>query len=123
MEMDRARVSRIAAKLRLVMPKTNSNEFRGWRRSVEAFRDTGIPGGLVELFDELSGYGEYARVGVGENISTDAALAIGEHAFRAGFEAAIAFVGTDGAEASDVVKELQRSWNEYDPPEDIKALS
>lgn len=48
----------------------------------------------------------------------DAALAIGEHAFRAGFEAAErAWRNANDAHAQN------QAWDAYDPPEDIKALS
>lgn len=49
----------------------------------------------------------------------DAALAIGEHAFRAGFMACYAAIGKPGTVQSD----LERAWSDYDPPEDIKALT
>jgi hypothetical protein len=62
MTMDRDRITALAAKIRLKMPHTNGPEFRSWRRTVEAVRDTAVPGYLTELFDELSGYGEWARV-------------------------------------------------------------
>lgn len=61
------------------------------------------------------------RVGDG---SGDAAIAIGEHAFRAGYKRAAdrarAFYPTriESDEAH-----MEQAWSEYDPPEDIKALS
>lgn len=43
----------------------------------------------------------------------ESALAIGEHAFRAGYLA-----------ACDVTEyDVDKAWSEYDPPEDIKALA
>lgn len=54
----------------------------------------------------------------------DAALAIGEHAFRAGWDAAVE-AGPEWDDlfhgVSDTAKE--KAWDAYDPPEDIKALS
>lgn len=48
----------------------------------------------------------------------EAALAIGEHTFRAGFKAgAVCLPGEDGLDAENL------AWSEYDPPEEIKALS
>lgn len=71
--MNSERVAEVARKIRLKMPHTNGHEFRGWRRTVEAVRYTAIPVGLLEMFDELSGYGEWARV---ERLRDDA----GRHA-------------------------------------------
>jgi hypothetical protein len=59
------------------------------------------------------------RVGDG---SGDAALAIGEHAFIAGYEAAINIVQA-GASAVVNQRRMHQAWLDYDPPEDIKALS
>jgi hypothetical protein len=52
--------------------------------------------------------------------TSDAALAIGEHAFRAGFEA-----GADWGHkrVGHRPSALAVAWSDYDPPEDIKALS
>ena len=56
----------------------------------------------------------------------DAAIAIGEHAFRAGYEAC----RNDVAHSKQVVsypgeydKHLEAAWGAYDPPEHIKDLS
>lgn len=54
---------------------------------------------------------------VGDGKSSDAALAIGEHAFRAGWAA------RDNKEGPDYASDLEHAWDNYDPPEDIKALS
>lgn len=54
----------------------------------------------------------------------DAALAIGEHAFRAGYDAAarvFANAAPIGHQNWEAGKDY--SWGQYDPPEDIKALS
>lgn len=58
-------------------------------------------------------YSENPHVGDG---SGDAAIAIGEHAFIAGWHAhAQAMHGKEGT--------VHDAWSAYDPPEDIKALS
>jgi hypothetical protein len=50
----------------------------------------------------------------------DAAVAIGEHAFRAGWDACDEASGVQSERRSTTV---ERAWGEYDPPEHIKALS
>jgi hypothetical protein len=63
------------------------------------------------------------------SIPGNVALAIGEHAFRAGFAAAAAFA--EGGLAIDgevpmtnkATAALEAAWSAYDPPEDIKALT
>lgn len=63
---------------------------------------------------ELVQYAERSpRVGDG---SGDAAIAIGEHAFRSGFGAGMAYTQDDGLNCS-------LAWDAYDPPEHIKELS
>lgn len=47
----------------------------------------------------------------------DAALAIGEHAFLAGYDRGYS-AGQNGADSKP-----HEAWSDYDPPEDIKALS
>lgn len=72
-----------------------------------------IGDGMVARFHELA-----KRV---QNENHDAALAIGEHAFRAGFEA-----GMQSAHAESYEREtttVDEAWANYDPPEDIKVLS
>lgn len=60
---------------------------------------------------------------VGDGTS-DAALAIGEHAFRTGYKSA-----ADRARAfhptriEDDAAHMEQAWSDYDPPEDIKALA
>ena len=53
--------------------------------------------------------------------SGDAALAIGEHAFLAGWDAAMAHANYP-TNAESIVPKMD-AWSEYDPPEEIKALS
>lgn len=55
------------------------------------------------------------RVGDG---SGDAALAIGEHAFKAGYQKANDEIGSYA-----VPEQMEAAWSEYDPPEHIKALA
>lgn len=62
---------------------------------------------------------EAPQVGDG---TPDAALAIGEHAFRAGFKAATRYDWNVSADGHELELEEQ-AWSEYDPPEHIKALS
>ncbi len=66
---------------------------------------------------------EAPKVGDG---TIDAALAIGEHAFRAGFVCALEAAkneGWAGAPTSILAVEVDKGWSSYDPPEDIKALA
>lgn len=68
---------------------------------------------------------------VGDGESADAALAIGEDAFRAGFDAALEFAhtqpfdmwasGLKGTPGAEIVKAA--AWSAYEPPEDIRALA
>lgn len=64
---------------------------------------------------------EGAHIGDG---TADAALAIGEDAFRAGYEAAakraLAFYPT---KLTDWQAHLEQAWSDYDPPEHIKDLA
>jgi hypothetical protein len=54
----------------------------------------------------------------------DAALAIGEDAFRAGFAAAWQLWSkVYPAQPQGEAAAASRAWSEYDPPEHIKALS
>ena len=50
----------------------------------------------------------------------DAALAIGEHAFRAGFARGFYYADQTSRSEAGAVED---AWDEYDPPEYIKALS
>jgi len=61
---------------------------------------------------------EGPKVGDG---SGDAALAIGEHAFRAGYEACLNDACPGGP--INYTGTVDEAWDAYDPPEDIKALS
>lgn len=56
-----------------------------------------------------------------EPISGDDAIAIGEHAFRAGFKAGAP--SWDEKLDGPYEEAVQSAWNGYDPPEDIKARS
>lgn len=69
---------------------------------------------LRDTIDENSG----PRVGDGTG---DAALAIGEHAFGAGWDACCKSYGLMPGRESGQTK--YDAWSDYDPPEDIKALS
>ena len=51
----------------------------------------------------------------------DAALAIAEHAFKAGFDQALEYL--DLFPSKTVAGMSDVGWSEYDPPEEIKALS
>jgi hypothetical protein len=70
---------------------------------------------FYEWLDEQEG----PHVGDGTG---DAAIAIGEHAFRAGFSAATKFDWNFAAEGKEAELE-NKAWDAYDPPEYIKALS
>ena len=59
----------------------------------------------------------------GDGAGGEAALAIGEHAFRAGFAAAVEAWSKSTAPSSGWTDTVSGAWNAYDPPEDIKALS
>lgn len=66
------------------------------------------------------GVPEGPKVGDGTG---DAAIAIGEHAFRAGFAKGHQFgLGTD-LPCNEHSSGADRAWNDYDPPEYIKDLS
>jgi hypothetical protein len=58
-----------------------------------------------------------SKVGDG---TPDAALAIAEHAFRAGYEAGVEDALSGGHGGGP---DVERAWSTYEPPEDIKALS
>lgn len=60
------------------------------------------------------------RVGDG---SGDAAIAIGEHAFKAGWDAGNSYAMCVARDAEDDLSVRETAWSEYDPPEHIKALS
>jgi hypothetical protein len=66
---------------------------------------------------------EASKVGDG---TPDAALAIGKHAFRAGFAAGkfgINYVNRENPFSHLGAPEVDAAWSDYNPPEDIKALS
>lgn len=67
-------------------------------------------------------YVESPHVGDG---SGDAAIAIGEHAFRAGWDACVQAVHRqmNVSYPDNVAAKREAAWSSYDPPEDIKALS
>lgn len=51
---------------------------------------------------------------------SDLAVAIGEHAFRAGYEAALAHAQVNPETLHGTWYE---AWSEYDPPEELKGRS
>lgn len=53
----------------------------------------------------------------------DAAIAIGEHAFRAGYQAAVNEKVEGGYWAPRHMDFENKAWDAYDPPEHIKELS
>lgn len=52
----------------------------------------------------------------------EAAVTIGEHAFRHGYRDAVRNHGSNVSGKDAALKE-QEAWDEYDPPEDIKELT
>jgi len=59
-----------------------------------------------------------------ETQDADAAIAIGEHAFRAGYTAAVeAARGYHPLILQNYETRMDAAWSDYDPPEDIKALT
>lgn len=77
---------------------------------------------FANIVGELAEW-EHRTPTVGDG-SGDAAVAIAEHAFKAGYQSA-----ADRARAfhptriEDDTAHKERAWSEYDPPEHIKALS
>jgi hypothetical protein len=77
---------------------------------------------LNKRFDRGNRYG--LRPAAVEDVSGDAAIAIGEDAFKAGYKSA-----ADRARAyhptriEDDAAHMEKAWSEYEPPEDIKALT
>lgn len=56
-------------------------------------------------------------------IGTDAAYALGEEAFRAGFEAGVSLNDKlRNGEASAAEVDWYRAWSDYEPSEDVKDL-
>jgi hypothetical protein len=55
----------------------------------------------------------------GEGAGGEAAIAIAEHAFKAGWDAAVDLFGPDGP----CLAEQEEAWSNYEPPEPIKALA
>ena len=53
----------------------------------------------------------------------EAALAIGEHAFRAGVAWGLERAKQPGGDTNQALLDAERAWSDYEPPEDIKALS
>lgn len=90
---------------------------------------TGYSGGVKPKEVDLDSACEVCSgKGVVPNDLTDNAIAIGEHAFRAGFNAGIAFCHEEGFYAGGTSEEAfkvgeEKAWSEYQPSEDIKALS
>lgn len=65
--------------------------------------------------------GEGSKLGDG---SGDAAIVIGEHAFRAGYNVGYDDgYGNGGAPRLHAATGADRGWSDYEPPEHIKALS
>lgn len=97
--------------------------------NLERLIKAGVAQELIEeqqavLYDAFAELMTGPKVGDGTG---DAALAIAEHAFRAGFKAAAdyatakAYLEEQLAEPAE--RELEWAWSMYDPPEHIKALS
>lgn len=93
---------------------------RGMQRMMIAQPKNELAPDLVDMLSELK-----ERRTKDRNRS-DAAVAIGEDAFRSGFEAGLTF-GLANTKplvgGAEMVAELDKAWSDYDPPEDIKALS
>lgn len=62
----------------------------------------------------------YVILGFGKPDNTDAALAISEHAFRAGFQRGFYYADQTSRSPESAI---EYAWSDYDPPEDLKALS
>lgn len=87
-------------------------------------------GAAQELIEEQQAvlYDAFAELMPGPKVgdgTPDAALAIAEHAFRAGFVAGEAWLYPPGdnrthEETRAAMEDI--AWSEYDPPEHIKAL-
>lgn len=75
-----------------------------------------IGNGMVAHFHEL------ARRVMDEQ-GGENALAIGEHAFKAGFEFALTECFNAASDRHNWPKLIGEGWSKYDPPEEIKALS
>jgi hypothetical protein len=59
-----------------------------------------------------------------KRVDGDAALAIGEDAFRAGFQAALNWMkGPQPISQATAALAVNAAWSDYDPPEGIKALT
>lgn len=66
----------------------------------------------------------YVILGFGKPDNADAALAIAEHAFTAGYNVGYDDgYGNGGAPKWHAATGVQKAWSDYDPPEDLKALS
>lgn len=72
-----------------------------------------------EFYQWLDGQPQPDSPKVGDG-SGDAAVAIGEHAFKAGYVAGSTPYRGKGA---DLEGEATKAWDAYDPPEHIKDLS
>jgi hypothetical protein len=80
-----------------------------------------VPEGETSSAKALCEQLEGLHVGDG---SGDAALAIAEHAFKAGYDlAAQRAVDYAPTVVRDWTAHREAAWSDYDPPEDIKALS
>lgn len=75
-------------------------------------------GQRIAMLEQAIEAAEGPHVGDG---TPDAALAIGEHAFGAGWDACCVAYGLKPGRESGQTK--YEAWSDYDPPEDIKALA
>lgn len=77
--------------------------------------------GNIKSHEVLEWLEREPRVGDGTG---DAALAIAEHAFRAGMEASQALLEKFGGPSGRISEEgVQHEWASYEPSEDIKDLA
>ena len=99
-----------------VIKEEHIQEFRdiiGWASFIDSSRSLDA---ADKAKKEPIGATERPRLGDG---SGDAALAIGEHAFYAGFEAGYMPLNRDEA----FFAKREQAWSNYEPSEDIKELS